>query len=467
MLRESDQETIAAISTPIGEGGIGIIRLSGKDALAIADKIFKPKKGSSVLHQKSFTVQLGHVMAVQEGGSLKIVDEALILVMRAPKSYTREDVVEISAHGGIAALRAILELTLKAGARLAARGEFTKRAFLNGRIDFLQAEAVLDLVKAKTEPAREWAVSQLEGGLSNKIKDIKDELLNILSHLEASIDFPEDMPETDPSAKIEERLNELIEKIKIILSSSALGLIAKTGLKIVIAGRPNVGKSSLMNQLTKKNRVIVTPHAGTTRDVVEEEIQIGGFPVRLLDTAGIQETGHPIEREGIKRSKLAVSEADLVLYVLDGSQAMHAEDRTLLSALDPKKRFIVINKSDLTLKLDKLRLVKDFQHTMIAETSCVNENGLSELEEKIFGFITNGKIQPFDVPVITTTRQKDFLEKALKNIDDAGKACRDSLSPELVAVDIRLALGSLGALVGDVLNNDMLECLFNQFCIGK
>src|SRR3989338_3449808 len=303
VLKDFLDDTIAAISTPLGEGGLGVIRVSGKDAIAIADSIFLSKRRRSVKQQKS---------------------------------YTGEDVVEISAHGGAAVLGAILELAIQRGARLAAKGEFTKRAFLNGRMDLLQAETVLDLVQAKTDLVREWASEKLKGKLSLKIEGLKKDLVDILSHLEASIDFPEDFPETHPSTQIGVRLGFLAQEVKSVLKNAEFAIVIKKGLKVVLAGRPNVGKSSLMNELARTHRVIVTPYPGTTRDVVEEEIQIRGIPIRLVDTAGIQETSHPIEKEGIDRTKHAVWEADLVLPVLDGSQPFDGEDRKLLSLIGNK-----------------------------------------------------------------------------------------------------------------------------------
>ena len=467
MLKEFDDQTIAAISTPLGEGGIGVIRLSGKEAIPIADRIFKSKKNLRARYQKSFTAQVGHVVSRELSGQEKIIDEVLLLVMRAPKSFTCEDVVEISAHGGNATLRAILELVIKAGARLAAKGEFTKRAFLNGRIDLLQAEAVLDLVKAKTELGRQWATAQLEGVLSKKMRSVKQELLDILTHLEASIDFPDDLLRTAPAGEIRERLRNLSKSLRELLSSSNLGSIVKNGLNIVIAGRPNVGKSSLMNRLVRSSRVIVTPYPGTTRDVVEEEIEIKGFPVRVLDTAGIQETDHPIEREGIERTKKAVEESDLVLYVMDSSQALDLEDLRLLQGLLGKIKIIVVNKSDLPQRLDRGELSQQIQCETIVESSCVTENGLKALEDEIFCFITNGRIRVSEEVVVSSVRQRDLLERTLKSVEDAEQACQENASAELIAVDVRLSLDHLGVLTGEVLTEDVLEALFNQFCIGK
>jgi tRNA modification GTPase len=453
-LRESDNDTIVAISTPAGEGGLGVVRLSGKEAVSIADRIFKAKNKKSASSQKSFTARYGRAICPESG---RTIDEAILLLMRGPKSYTREDVAEISAHGGQAALQGIVGAALKAGARLAAEGEFTKRAFLSGRIDLLQAEAVLDLIRAKTDVNRRWAASQLEGSLSEKMKSIKSALVGVLSHLEAEIDFPDDAPDTADRSTLSGRLAAAKKEIENLLAGSALGFIAKRGFLAVLAGKPNVGKSSLMNRLAGANRVIVTPYAGTTRDVVEEEIEIRGFPLRLQDTAGIQPTSHPIEKEGIERSKKAIEAADLVLCVLDGSQVLDAEDKAVLAAASTKPHLVVANKSDLPKKVASADVF----------ISCVNDQGFRELEEKIFTLMTKGRLEIPSEAVISTARQKDLLEKTLGAVGEAEKACRDGLSGELVAVDIRAALEQLGRIVGETVTDDVLDALFSQFCIGK
>ncbi len=454
MLKEFDQDTIVAISTALGEGGVGVVRLSGGKAIEIADKIFKAKSKKPVSLQKTFTAQYGHVAAEE-----KIIDEVLVLLMRAPKSYTCEDVVEISAHGGPAVLKSILNLALQHGARLAQKGEFTKRAFLNGRIDLLQAEAVLDLVRAKTELGAEWAAQQLEGVLSKRVREAKDDLLKILSHLEAAIDFPDDFPETDSYEEIQNKLSKIISEFKNLLASFKVGALAKTGLKVVIAGRPNVGKSSLMNALSKTNRVIVTPIPGTTRDVVEEELEIHGFPVRLMDTAGIHDTEHPIEKEGIERSRLAVQEADLTLFVLDASQTQTAEDTKLLEGLSGRPTIVVLNKSDLPSKLGgKISGVA---------CSCIQKDGTKKLEDEIFRFIDQGRVTQNAQALLSSTRQKNLVERTLASVQAAQTAIQEQRSPELVAVDVRAALDDLGLMVGEVLNDQMLDLLFDQFCIGK
>ncbi|MGH7198825.1 MAG: tRNA uridine-5-carboxymethylaminomethyl(34) synthesis GTPase MnmE [Candidatus Omnitrophota bacterium] len=466
-IRDLDQDTIVAVATAPGEGGIGVVRLSGRDAVAVADRIFESRKKIRVADQGSFTAQYGHIVSKSASGEREVIDEVLLLVMRAPRSYTCEDVVEISAHGGSAVLQAVLGLAVRAGARLAARGEFTKRAFLNGRLDLLQAEAVLDLVRAKTELGRRWAAAQLEGTLSRTVQGIKDALVSVLSHLEASIDFPDDFVEADPPEKMAEKLAEAAGCLSGLLSGSELGGIAKQGLRVVITGRPNVGKSSLMNCLARTNRVIVTPYPGTTRDVVEEEVEIRGFPVRVLDTAGIQDAAHPIEKEGIERSKLAVHRSDLVLYVLDGSGTWSLEDEALLRDLGDKNKIVVLNKSDLPGKLETAFLKQKMKGTPMVETSCILEGGIHALEEEIVRYISGGKALASEEPLVNTVRQKDLIEKALKSVGDARTACQAGLSAELIAVDVRLALDHLGALTGEVITDDILGDLFDQFCIGK
>jgi tRNA modification GTPase len=464
-LREADQDTIVAVSTPPGAGGIGVVRLSGPDAIGIADRIFVSKKGTRVADQKSFTVQYGRIVS-SPGGEEEVIDEALVLVMRAPRSYTCEDVVEVSVHGGSAVLEAVLGLAVRAGARLAARGEFTKRAFLNGRLDLMQAEAVLDLVRAKTALGRRWAATQLDGVLSREVLRVKESLTGILSHLEASIDFPDDLVEADPAGRMAEKLAGAAERLRELLAGAGAGLIARRGLQVVIAGRPNVGKSSLMNCLARSNRVIVTPYPGTTRDVIEEEIELRGFPVRILDTAGIQDTDHPIEKEGIERSKLAVSRSDAVLYVIDASRPWSAEDEALLRDLAGRPVIVALNKADLPRKLEAERLKTALNGASVVESSCVSEGGTRALEEEILRVASGGRALAED-PLIGTVRQKELIEKALKSAEGALAACRAGLSAELVAVDTRLALESLGALTGEGILDDVLDALFDQFCIGK
>lgn len=466
-IRSFDGDTIVAIATPLGEGGLGVVRVSGKQAFQITDKVFRSAKRRSLLEQKHLTAQHGWVVNNKDSSSEEIIDEVLVCVMHQPKSYTCENTVEISAHGSTAVLKAIVALLIRSGCRLAEKGEFTKRAFMNGRIDLMQAEAVLELIQAKTELGRQWAVSKLEGQLSQKIHSIKEELLNVLSHLEASIDFPEEDVDAESIEKIHERLGVVRITLEKMIEGSKTGILLKHGLKIVIAGRPNVGKSSLMNRLTKENRVIVAPLPGTTRDVVEDEINLKGYPVRILDTAGIQESADPIEKEGIHRSKFAVGGADLVLYVMDSSCVLQPIDSELLRGLGDKKRLIVVNKCDLPSKVNPNELKKMACPEDIMYISCMDGSGIEMLEEKIVSIIEGGVLSSLGDTLITSVRQKECLERSLRDILDAQAACQKRESPEIVAVDIRRALDDLGLLVGDTVAEDVLEIIFNQFCVGK
>ena len=458
-------ETISAIATAMGEGGVGIVRLSGDEALAIAGRMFVPS-GKSQEPQKNFTVRHGHIVSRDQGRET-VLDEALLLVMRAPKSYTGEDVAELHAHGGPALLRTVWELTIRQGARAAQPGEFTKRAFLNGRLDLLQAEAVLDLIQAKTERGVRWAASQLGGCLSRKMEHLKHDLLEVLIPMEAAVDFPEDVPETDSFRRIEVKLTTISSELKDLLEGASLGLLAKRGLTVALWGRPNVGKSSLLNRLTLSDRVIVTPLPGTTRDVVEQETSIGGFPVRFQDTAGVQDTEHPVEKESIERSRRAALAADLVLLVLDSSRPLTPEDRKLWEELAGRPKIAVLNKSDLVQKITPAHL-KDWEDLAgVVSCSCIQEGGEQVLRQEILRFMTEGRAQASEEPLISSVRQKEHLEKALDGVDRARQACSKQLSYEFVASDVRRALDHLGALVGEVVTDDVLELVFNKFCIGK
>ena len=466
IFRDSDKDTIAAIATACGEGGVGIVRVSGKEAIAVADRMFEARSGVPARDQKSFTARYGHVVSRKPSqGSADVVDEALLLVMRAPKSFTAEDTAEFQVHGGTVVLQEVLALAVREGARLALPGEFTKRAFLNGRIDLLQAEATLDLIQAKTETTRRWASAQLDGVLSKKIGDLKGSLLEALSHLEASIDFPEDDLSPADFSSLEKKLSSLESVLGDLLGGSALGLLAKRGMRVALWGRPNTGKSSLMNRLVRHNRVIVTPVPGTTRDVVEEEIQIEGFPVRLFDTAGIQETNDVIEKEGVARSRKAVTGADLVLFVVDASVPLKPEDEILFREIEMLSKIFVLNKSDLPKKIDVSKWVPG--QTKIVETSCETGEGIPSLEKGIFEWAIQGKAGTAGESVVSSVRQKDVLEKMAAALRAAREACAERRSPELIAVDVRLALEQLGILVGEIFTDDLLDVLFSRFCIGK
>ena len=457
------EDTIAAIATAPGEGGIGIVRLSGKEALAVAERIFEPKRKIRTRDQKSFTVRYGRIV----GKDKKAVDEALLTVMRSPKSYTGEDVVEISAHGGQVLLQEVLRLALEAGARLAEPGEFTKRAFLNGRMDLLQAEAVLDLIQAKSAQTLRWASSQLEGEFSERMQKIRQALVELLSHLEADVDFPDDFPDTDALKEIREKISAARDAVRTLLQSSRLGFLAKRGLQTALWGRPNVGKSSLLNQLAQTTRVIVTPYPGTTRDVVEEEIALDGFPVRLQDTAGVQATQNPIEKEGVERSRKAMQGADLVLFVLDSSQELQPEDRALYRECGQRPLIVVLNKSDLPAKTTAGELRAQGIQAPAVLCSCLQEKGVEKLKKEILDFITQGAAPRPEEAVVSTVRQKELLEKTSEDLGRALEACEKRLSSEFIASDVRQALDHLGMLAGEVVTEEVLEVLFSKFCIGK
>lgn len=452
------EDTIAAISTPVGEGAIGIVRISGKDAVKIADSIFRSKKNKLPSSFRSFTTHYGYVYDQNV-----TVDEALVTVMRAPKSYTKEDMVEISCHSGIIPLKKTLDLVLKNGARLAEPGEFTKRAFLKGRIDLAQAEAVLDMIKSKTDASLKIAMGQLKGELSVRLNKIKDELLASLANIEASIDFPEEDLEIISEAKIKDNLKSIKSELAKLLESAECGIILREGITCVICGKPNVGKSSLLNALLRRDRAIVTHIPGTTRDAIEEFANINGIPFKLVDTAGITPTEDIVEREGILRSREYLEQADLTLLVIDANGDITDEDRMLLSDTTGRPRIIVINKIDLPQKINSTVLGNE----RTVKISAKFGDGIDELKKKMTDAVWGGKIVSSDGAVITNLRQKDALTSALKSVERAVAAVEDKLSPELIAVELKDALDSVGEIVGEIITDDLLDKIFSQFCIGK
>lgn len=468
MIPASATDTIAAIATPAGEGGIGIIRLSGPQAVAIADRVFRAKSGERVADQDSHTVRYGHIVGRSSaGGPEPMLDEAVLVLMRAPRSYTREDTVELGVHAGSAALTAALTRVLEEGARAAQPGEYTKRAYLNGRIDLVQAEAVLDLIRAKTDRSARWACAQLGGALSRRLQDIKRTLLEASAHLEAAVDFPEDETGADGDRTVLTLLGRARAASEDLLASAGIGLLVKNGAVVAIVGRPNVGKSSLLNRLVGRDRAIVTPIAGTTRDTIEEGYQVKGIPVRLLDTAGIHSTDHPIEKEGIDRSRRALSSADLVVYVVDASEPVSALERQILWAeLSERPVLVVLNKCDLGVRPDPAELGRALAALDVVSCSCVTGEGLAELEAAIHSALT-GTVERGDEAVVSSVRQKEALRRISESLCRALAARQAGASPELVAADVRLALQDLGELVGEIVNDEVLDVLFGQFCIGK
>jgi tRNA modification GTPase len=453
-----EQDTICAVSTPPGEGGIGIIRVSGKEAVPIASGIFRPRAEAAPALGVSHTLRFGHIVDPATG---ELVDEVLVSVMRAPATYTREDVVEINCHGGMVPLWRTIELLVAAGARQAEPGEFTKRAFLSGRIDLAQAEAVMDIIRAKTDLALRAANEQLRGGLSDEISALRDRLISIIASVEAGIDFPEDM-ESETGKKLGQEVTRVLDGIDGLLSSASLGRILRDGFATAIVGRPNVGKSSLLNALLRQDRAIVTEVPGTTRDVLEEYVNVAGVPLRILDTAGIRHSHDVVEQEGIRRSLAAMGSADIVLVVLDGSQQLTPEDRLVLDKVNGKNAIAVINKSDLPQKLES-----NEQPAAQVAVSCRTGAGLEDLRRAIGDMVKKGTIASREHTWAVNQRHRSALEQTKGSLQRALEAITSGLSPEFIAVDLRGALDSLGLIIGATYTEDILERIFNDFCIGK
>jgi len=458
-------DTIVAVSTPIGEGGIGIVRLSGKDALKIADKIFLPRNGKKPSDFKTYTVHYGHIVDRHQ-----VVDEVILTLMLGPKSYTKEDVVEINCHSGIAPLKKILDLVLANKARLAEPGEFTKRAFLNGRIDILQAESVLDIIKAKTYLSLKAAADNLGGTFSKKINNIRDELVSILAHIEASIDFSEVEDIDNVKRKdILSTLKQVKKDMEKLASSAREGRILRQGIKVVICGRTNVGKSSLMNALLKESRAIVTHLAGTTRDTIEETVNIRGIPVVLTDTAGITDTTHAIEAEGIKRSHSSVDASDMVLLVLDCARKLNKDDLSLMRNIKDrgKELIIIINKIDLKKRIDIKIIKKFFPKKPIIHISAINSSGIDKLENTIKDAIFKGKAQSADFASLSNDRQLNLLRRAIEDIKEALDIFKKRVPIDCASIYVRSSIEALGEVTGHTITEETLDKIFSEFCIGK
>jgi len=459
-------DTIAAVATGLGESGIGIVRISGKDALAAADKVFISRGNKRPSDFETYTLHYGWIAAnYGRGGNQEIIDEVLLTVMRAPKSFTREDVVEINCHGGIVATRAVLELVLENGCRLARPGEFTKRAFLNGRIDLAQAEAVADVIRAKTDSALKIGMEQLKGVLSKEINYLRDILLDVLSRMEAGIDFPEDEIDASGPEEFSGRLAEAKKRLGEILSTSGQGRILREGVSVVICGKPNAGKSSLLNALLRKERSIVTSVSGTTRDTIEEIIDIKGVPIRIVDTAGIIEPRDLVEKKAVQRSKKYISSADLVILLLDGSRKLAKEDELLIKKLKKKNVIPVVNKIDLKRKIDHPRILKNFNRPV--EISAKKNINIDALEEAIVNLIYSGKVEKPESVLLSNLRHIQALKKAENFISRAAVSLKEGLSLEFSAQDIKGALGCMDDVLGKNFSGDLLEKIFSEFCIGK
>ena len=456
-------DTIVAISTPIGEGGIGIVRLSGRDALKISDKVFLPKNGKKPSRFKTYTVHYGHIIDKRQ----RIVDEVILTVMLAPKSYTKEDVVEINCHSGIVPLKKIFDLALINGARLAEPGEFTKRAFLNGRIDILQAESVLDIIRSKTELSLRAAVNNLEGLFSKKINDIRNRLMDILAHIEANIDFSEE-EDVKERKDLLKRLKEVKKDTEKLISTANEGKILRHGIKTVICGSPNVGKSSIMNALLKESRSIVTHLPGTTRDTIEEIVNIKGMPLVLVDTAGISSSEHPVEKEGIKRSHFSIQSADLILFVLDYGRKLNRNDLKIINNIKDKSNVVVvINKNDLKKRIN-LDVAKELlAKKPIAYVSAINMTGIAILEDKIKDIIFKGKAPTSDFVSASNDRQLGILRRAIEDVNGSIEAFKNKVSADCIAIYVRSSIEDLGEITGCAITEQALARIFSEFCIGK
>ncbi|GET74119.1 tRNA uridine-5-carboxymethylaminomethyl(34) synthesis GTPase MnmE [Streptococcus dysgalactiae] len=451
-------DTITAISTPLGEGAIGVVRLSGTDALAIAQSVFKGKNLEQVA---SHTINYGHIIDPKTG---TIIDEVMVSVMLAPKTFTRENVVEINTHGGIAVTNEILQLLIRQGARMAEPGEFTKRAFLNGRVDLTQAEAVMDIIRAKTDKAMTIAVKQLDGSLSQLINDTRQEILNTLAQVEVNIDYPEyDDVEEMTTALLREKTQEFQSLLENLLRTAKRGKILREGLSTAIIGRPNVGKSSLLNNLLREDKAIVTDIAGTTRDVIEEYVNIKGVPLKLVDTAGIRETDDLVEQIGVERSKKALQEADLVLLVLNASEKLTDQDRALLNLSQDSNRIILLNKTDLEQKIELEQLPDDYIPISVLTNQNINliEDRINQL------FFDNAGLVEQDATYLSNARHISLIEKAVQSLEAVNDGLALGMPVDLLQVDLTRTWEILGEITGDAAPDELITQLFSQFCLGK
>ncbi len=458
-------DTIAAISTPMGEGAIAIVRLSGPQAFDIADVLFKGVSGKNVKEVPSHTIHYGNIIDPSTG---QIAEEVMVSVMKGPKTFTKEDVVEINCHGGLVSVNRVLQLLLNHGARLAEPGEFTKRAFLNGRIDLSQAEAVMDLIRAKTDRAMNVALGQMEGRLSKLIRGLRQEILEILAHVEVNIDYPEyDDVEEMTHHMLLEKSAFVKQEIEKLLRTSQQGKILREGLSTVIVGRPNVGKSSLLNSLVHENKAIVTDIPGTTRDVIEEYVNVRGVPLRLLDTAGIRETEDIVERIGVEKSRQVLKEADLLLLVLNYSDELSVEDENLFKAVEGMDVIVIVNKTDLPAKIDMDKVRTLAGNHKLVTTSLLAEQGVDELEEAIASLFFSGSIESGDMTYVSNTRHIALLNQALNTINEAIQGVELGTPIDIVQIDLTRTWELLGEIIGDSVHESLIDQLFSQFCLGK
>ncbi|WP_044641419.1 tRNA uridine-5-carboxymethylaminomethyl(34) synthesis GTPase MnmE [Risungbinella massiliensis] len=458
-----ETETIAAISTALGEAGIAVIRVSGSEAIPIVDRVFRGK--TKLKDVETHTIRYGSIV---DPDSETKIDEVLVTVMRAPRTFTREDVVEVSCHGGAIPVQKTLEAILDAGAKLAEPGEFTKRAFLNGRIDLSQAEAVMDLIRAKTDRAAKIASQQSDGKLSRLIRQLRHEIVETLAHLAVNVDYPEYDADEMTSTLLTNKCQYIIQQIEGLLQTAAQGKILREGIATAIIGRPNVGKSSLMNALTQENKAIVTDIPGTTRDVIEEYINLRGIPLRLLDTAGIRETEDIVERIGVERSEQALQGADLLLLLLNNYEGLQPDDYRLLELTQRHKSVIVINKMDLPSNLDISSVESKVpSETPIIKMSVQKEEGIDQLEEAIANLFFEGKLELTESTYVSNARHIHLLKSAKKSVQDVLQGLELDVPLDMVEIDLKNAWQSLGEVIGEAVAEDLIDQIFSQFCLGK
>lgn len=456
------EDTIAAIATAPGEGGIGVVRISGEKSKEILEKIFLKKNS-----EKDLVPRMMHYGFVRNNFSGELIDEVMAVYFKAPYSYTAEDVVEIQCHGSMVSLRKILSLVLKNGARIAESGEFTKRAFLNGRLDLSQAEAVIDLIRAKSDKSFDVALNQLEGNFSKEIRKIRAELMNSLVNITVNIDYPDEDIEQLTFENLVSDLTSVRVKVEKMLQTSNTGRIMSEGLKISIIGKPNVGKSSLMNALLKETRAIVTSVPGTTRDTIEEMLTIRGIPVKLTDTAGIRHTEDIIEKIGIEKSKEAFNNADLIIFMADRSRVLDEEDFSILSHIGEKKAIVILNKTDLPKAFDETEIEKLLPKPYIIEASVANGEGIQELENVVENLVYGGEVKQSDSMMVTNVRHKNLLEEADSSLADAIEMAKACQPLELLEIDASRAYECLGAIIGEAVEEDIINEVFARFCLGK
>ncbi|WP_182200366.1 tRNA uridine-5-carboxymethylaminomethyl(34) synthesis GTPase MnmE [Paraliobacillus salinarum] len=457
-----EKDTIAAISTPLGEGAIAIVRLSGEEAVGIANQLFY---GKDLTQVDSHTIHYGKII---DPTTNQVIEEVMVSILKAPKTFTREDVVEINCHGGLASVNRLLELTLQMGARLAEPGEFTKRAFLNGRIDLSQAEAVMDLIRAKTDKAMDVAIKQLDGKLSKLIHKLRQELIETVAHVEVNIDYPEyDDVEEMSHELMQTKTTHVQQEIERLLQMAKQGKILREGISTAIIGRPNVGKSSLLNALVQENKAIVTDIPGTTRDVIEEYVNIRGVPLRLVDTAGIRDTEDIVEKIGVERSRQVLKEADLILLVINQNEVLTEEDEQLFELVRDLETIVLVNKTDLPQKIDLDKVKQLAGNHPIITTALIEEKGINQLEEAIAETFFAGEIEANDLTYVSNVRHIQLLKQAIAALDEAMSAMQAGMPIDLVQIDVTRAWQLLGEIVGDTVQDSLIDQLFSQFCLGK